>query len=82
MTKELEIDFCKKCIMERLGEMLEEGVISREEYEQKKKEDGRGMRLNEIFDRLTDDEILLVIDIAAIMACALIVCAVCVILTL
>lgn len=45
------------------------------------------MRLNEIFDRLTDDEILLVIDIAAIMACAIMacaltVCAVCVILTL
>lgn len=40
MTKELKIDFCKKCIMERLGEMLEEGVISREEYEQKKKKMG------------------------------------------
>lgn len=40
MTKELEIDLCKKCIMERLGEMLEEGVISREEYEQKKKKMG------------------------------------------
>lgn len=40
------------------------------------------MRLNEIFDRLTDEDILLVINIAAIMACAITVCAVCVILTL